>query len=347
MRAGRTGLLILITVMVAIVGMIVLGGGPAELPVAQHAPAPDDSPLVLRHDPPAAGRQPPRSENRSKREPVSLTRESVAPAARLDDSRGSVHGLDQASERARSKSPKQEPQRWQPTSPATPAPLTDPLADQLTTTTTPGVPPQMGSQTRQTPQLGPSPHQLAPQSPPHSSSRPPWTEPIGSQSIHGNFPHEHPLDQSAVGILNPNSLLPDPNFEPMLTTRDLRLKRSLPDRSADSDEKTYHRIVDGDTLESLALHYYGSREPARQIFEANQAELLQPDVLPLGVNIVIPVLNRVTPPADTTADTTVANDGLVPVPSTSAEPSRVTHPNDSGSQLVPVPDDPLDQPSHK
>lgn len=50
-----------------------------------------------------------------------------------------------------------------------------------------------------------------------------------------------------------------------------------------------HRIVDGDTLASLAQRYLGSSERFREIFEANHERLLSPDLLPIGAELRIPV----------------------------------------------------------
>lgn len=49
-----------------------------------------------------------------------------------------------------------------------------------------------------------------------------------------------------------------------------------------------HRIVDGDTLSSLAQHYL--KDPARwvEIYQMNQDQLRDPDVLPIGARIKIP-----------------------------------------------------------
>lgn len=50
-----------------------------------------------------------------------------------------------------------------------------------------------------------------------------------------------------------------------------------------------HRIVDGDTLSSLAQRYLGSSERFKEIFEANRDRLQATDVLPIGVVLRIPV----------------------------------------------------------
>jgi nucleoid-associated protein YgaU len=49
-----------------------------------------------------------------------------------------------------------------------------------------------------------------------------------------------------------------------------------------------YRLRDGDTLESLAERFLGTRERAGEIFEANRSKLLRPDLLPVGTMITIP-----------------------------------------------------------
>jgi nucleoid-associated protein YgaU len=49
-----------------------------------------------------------------------------------------------------------------------------------------------------------------------------------------------------------------------------------------------YRLRDGDTLESVAERYLGDRERAAEIFELNRDVLPRPDLLPVGVTIVIP-----------------------------------------------------------
>jgi nucleoid-associated protein YgaU len=51
-----------------------------------------------------------------------------------------------------------------------------------------------------------------------------------------------------------------------------------------------HTIAEGDTLASLAEHYYGDREKSQEIYNANRDVLTSPDGLPLGTMLVIPHL---------------------------------------------------------
>jgi phage tail protein X len=58
-------------------------------------------------------------------------------------------------------------------------------------------------------------------------------------------------------------------------------------------------VVDGDKLPALAKRYLGSADRFREIYEANRAVLNSPDLLPIGVELVIPP--REPAPADRTA----------------------------------------------
>jgi nucleoid-associated protein YgaU len=54
-----------------------------------------------------------------------------------------------------------------------------------------------------------------------------------------------------------------------------------------------YRLRDGDTLEKLAQRFLGSADRAEEIYELNRDVLTRPDLLPLGVTIVIPSQARV------------------------------------------------------
>lgn len=49
-----------------------------------------------------------------------------------------------------------------------------------------------------------------------------------------------------------------------------------------------HRVRDGDTLTGLSQKYYGDAERYIAIYEANRAALSNPDLLPIGTELVIP-----------------------------------------------------------
>lgn len=56
-----------------------------------------------------------------------------------------------------------------------------------------------------------------------------------------------------------------------------------------SSEPIRYKIVDGDTLRTIAKRYLGDSERFMEIFEANRDLLRSPGVLPIGAELVIPV----------------------------------------------------------
>lgn len=61
-----------------------------------------------------------------------------------------------------------------------------------------------------------------------------------------------------------------------------------------------HKVRDGDTLSSLARHYLGSSKRFLEIYEANRELLSNPDLLPIGAELKIPLAEvavRTTAPA--------------------------------------------------
>lgn len=54
-------------------------------------------------------------------------------------------------------------------------------------------------------------------------------------------------------------------------------------------EPRTHIVTDGDTLASLAEEYLGDPQRAQEIYEANRQALPDPDLLPIGVELVIPL----------------------------------------------------------
>ncbi len=82
------------------------------------------------------------------------------------------------------------------------------------------------------------------------------------------------------------SAAPQPYFQP----------QPLPSQPAGG---VTHRIVDGDTLSSIARRYYGDEQRARELFEANRNVLRDPELLPIGTELMIPggSSNISTPPA--------------------------------------------------
>jgi hypothetical protein len=60
-----------------------------------------------------------------------------------------------------------------------------------------------------------------------------------------------------------------------------------------------HRIVDGDTLPSLAVRYLGDANRADEIFAANRQWLASPELLPLGKQLRIPLATPTASDRDT------------------------------------------------
>jgi nucleoid-associated protein YgaU len=56
-----------------------------------------------------------------------------------------------------------------------------------------------------------------------------------------------------------------------------------------------HRVADGDTLARLAHRYLGSADRQEEIFAANRDVLTEPDLLPIGVVLKIPVPDEIGP----------------------------------------------------
>jgi nucleoid-associated protein YgaU len=62
----------------------------------------------------------------------------------------------------------------------------------------------------------------------------------------------------------------------------------LPANGAENEAPRTHKIVDGDTLTALAERYLGSATRAKEIFKANRDILMDPNLLPIGVELKIP-----------------------------------------------------------
>ena len=73
----------------------------------------------------------------------------------------------------------------------------------------------------------------------------------------------------------------------------------LPSGSPGGPEPRVHKVVDGDTLASLAERYLGHSHRGKEIFEANRDILSNPGLLPIGVELKIPPRERPSPPPPT------------------------------------------------
>lgn len=74
------------------------------------------------------------------------------------------------------------------------------------------------------------------------------------------------------------------------TLRPLAAGPTIDATAADDDRPVVrtHRIADGDDLKSLAERYLGDAARAAEIYEANRHVLIDPEVLPIGVELAIP-----------------------------------------------------------
>jgi nucleoid-associated protein YgaU len=59
-----------------------------------------------------------------------------------------------------------------------------------------------------------------------------------------------------------------------------------------------HTVREGETLYSLARHYYGSQDKAQYLFQANRNKLTSPESLEPGTELVIPDLPPETEPPE-------------------------------------------------
>lgn len=94
-----------------------------------------------------------------------------------------------------------------------------------------------------------------------------------------------PLEATAPPKLARSYPRPDELFEPREAAPiDYGLLQGEDSRPA----VRIHRIVDGDTLASLAERYLGSADRQREIYEANRDVLSDPNALPIGLELKIP-----------------------------------------------------------
>ena len=98
------------------------------------------------------------------------------------------------------------------------------------------------------------------------------------------------------------------------------IRPAFPNASAENASQRLHRIVDGDTLQSLAARYLGSEDRAMEIFEANRDLLSSPKVLPIGKVLKIPPRESAAQPSaarssvgDVLPDDSEAEDPLVSI----------------------------------
>lgn len=89
---------------------------------------------------------------------------------------------------------------------------------------------------------------------------------------------------SRLDLANPHDddpLSPSPE-------RQLRAAHRVTPPPAAADQERRHRVVDGDSLPQLAQRYLGDQRRYLEILCANRAILKDPEVLPLGIELIIP-----------------------------------------------------------
>ena len=86
------------------------------------------------------------------------------------------------------------------------------------------------------------------------------------------------------------TLAPPPANSPALEVTPVQPAPTTPPRSTKAPATTVrrHTVVKGDTLYSLAQHYYGDRAKWRQIFDANRDVMPSQNSLSLGMELKIP-----------------------------------------------------------
>ncbi len=143
-----------------------------------------------------------------------------------------------------------------------------------------------------------------------------------------------PLGSGAMVKITPPPRLPD-QYQPLFPTTDSRqdgvgrVVTSADESTSSPRPLRRHSIHDGDTLTSLAQRYLGDPERANEIFEVNRSVLPNPDVLPIGVKIVIPR----TRPADTRSMNPVSQNRV----SQNAVSQNAVSQNAGARNLVPLP----------
>jgi phage tail protein X len=111
---------------------------------------------------------------------------------------------------------------------------------------------------------------------------------------------------------------PEPNIE----------RRELPDIPPAATR--WHRIVNGDSLQSIAKMYFGDEAHALLIYNTNHGILDSPEFLPIGVELRIP--DRVPPPASPLAP------APSPEPAQPLVPARIPVLPKAIKELSPLPD---------
>jgi nucleoid-associated protein YgaU len=147
-----------------------------------------------------------------------------------------------------------------------------------------------------------------------SQPRPPFpaeTEPADPQPM-----AELRVQEEVSALTKPPALADQyrPLYKPVATTDNSGRVLPLGKQPTPSTKPhKRHTIHDGDTLESLAVRYLGDSQRAAEILELNRNVLSDPELLPIGMTIVIPPAEPAGP-ADRTDATAGETSSLVPLP---------------------------------
>jgi nucleoid-associated protein YgaU len=117
---------------------------------------------------------------------------------------------------------------------------------------------------------------------------------VGLESIAGQSPSSAGRSLTSLKTTDLANLAPPPalpvSFQPTTaspSSNDWRPEPVVRATKPQGKPRPY-RIRDGDTLERIAERLLGNRERATEIFEANREVLNRPDLLPVGVTIMLP-----------------------------------------------------------
>jgi len=132
---------------------------------------------------------------------------------------------------------------------------------------------------------------------PPSSTAPPPALPAAAPAAESPGPlptQRQPVVESRLPIVahGPPVTVAQPSPSPIVTALvapPVSLPSVAPVASRPLGRTIRHRIADGDTLARLAHRYLGSPDRQAEILEANREVLSQPDLLPIGAVLKIPV----------------------------------------------------------
>jgi nucleoid-associated protein YgaU len=110
------------------------------------------------------------------------------------------------------------------------------------------------------------------------------SQPSSSQKMNGFDLANHPaLSETSASIAVPQA---ESNARPAYTTVGEQLENST---AAAWRDEVLHIVANGDTLEKLAERYLNDAGRAMEIFDMNRDQLNNPHLLPIGVELRVPV----------------------------------------------------------